>query len=70
LFSYENAKSNRILLIGKGSGGVQELLESLKDDIIGFALVRKTEKIDESITGTVSLISVQLHFNLCLILII
>jgi hypothetical protein len=50
LFTYEGGNSNNIVLLGKGSGGVAELLENLKDDIVGYGLVRKIEKIDESET--------------------
>jgi len=50
LFGYENAKSQKIVLLGKGSGGIEELKEQLKDDIVGYGLIRKTDKIDDSIT--------------------
>lgn len=50
LFTYENPKSSKIVFLGKGSGGVAELLDYVKDDLIIYGLVRKTDKIDESIT--------------------
>lgn len=50
LFSYEGPKSNTIVLVGTGSGGVNELVNHLQDDIIGYGLVRKTDKIDDSVT--------------------
>jgi len=50
LFSYEGPKSNKIVLVGKGSGGTNELVSNLQDDMIGYGLVRKTDKIDESVT--------------------
>lgn len=50
LFSYEGPKSNKIALVGKGVGGADQLVESLKDDMVGYGLVRKTDKIDDSVT--------------------
>lgn len=50
LFSYEGPKSNKITLVGKGSGGADQLAEHLKDDMVGYGLVRKTDKIDDSVT--------------------
>jgi hypothetical protein len=39
-----------VVLVGKGSGGLQELQDQLKDDMVGYALVRMVERIDESET--------------------
>eukprot|EP01132_Coremiostelium_polycephalum_P002129 gene2129-2623_t len=50
LLSFESPKSQKVKLVGSGSGGVAELVENLKDDIVGFALVRKIDKIDDSDT--------------------
>jgi len=50
LFSYEDSKSSKIILVGSGSGGTEEFLEHLKDDIIAYGLIRKEEQIDDSVT--------------------
>ncbi|KAM9969171.1 hypothetical protein ACTFIW_003722 [Dictyostelium discoideum] len=50
LLSFESPKSQKIKLVGSGSGGVAELVEHLQDDLVGFALVRKIDKIDDSET--------------------
>jgi len=50
LFSYEGPKSQKLVLVGKGNGGVSEMSQHLKDDIVGYGIVRKTDKIDDSIT--------------------
>eukprot|EP01116_Phalansterium_solitarium_P022718 TRINITY_DN7607_c0_g2_i1.p1 TRINITY_DN7607_c0_g2~~TRINITY_DN7607_c0_g2_i1.p1 ORF type:complete len:541 (+),score=182.19 TRINITY_DN7607_c0_g2_i1:50-1624(+) len=50
LFTYESPKSQKIKLGGKGSGGVSELCEHLSADQVGYALVRKTDQIDDSVT--------------------
>lgn len=46
LMSYEGNNSNNIILTGTGSGGADELLALLNDEMVGYALIRKTEKID------------------------
>jgi hypothetical protein len=40
LFGYEDAKAQKIVSLGKGSGGINELATHLKDDIIAYGLVR------------------------------
>jgi len=50
LFSYEGPKSDKIVFVGKGNGGTQELVSHLKDDMIGYGLIRKEEQIDDSLT--------------------
>eukprot|EP01118_Nematostelium_gracile_P000613 TRINITY_DN1066_c0_g2_i1.p1 TRINITY_DN1066_c0_g2~~TRINITY_DN1066_c0_g2_i1.p1 ORF type:complete len:136 (+),score=39.99 TRINITY_DN1066_c0_g2_i1:40-447(+) len=46
LLGYENNK--KIVLIGSGSGGVEELASHLKDDSINFGYVRVTNKDEET----------------------
>lgn len=46
LFTYEDPKSNNVVFLGKGSGGVAEMSQHLKDDIVGYGLVRKVDQID------------------------
>eukprot|EP01114_Cavostelium_apophysatum_P003530 TRINITY_DN1347_c0_g1_i2.p1 TRINITY_DN1347_c0_g1~~TRINITY_DN1347_c0_g1_i2.p1 ORF type:complete len:534 (-),score=115.80 TRINITY_DN1347_c0_g1_i2:72-1511(-) len=50
LFSYENPKSNKLTVVGTGSGGLDELVSQLKDDMVGYGLVRRSDKIDDSVT--------------------
>jgi len=50
LVGYEGKKGNTMVSLGKGSGGVEEMISLLEDDMVGYGLVRKTEKIDESLT--------------------
>ncbi|PRP81054.1 hypothetical protein PROFUN_11132 [Planoprotostelium fungivorum] len=50
LFGYENDKAQKLVSLGKGSGGINELATHLKDDIIAYGLVRKTDQIDDSTT--------------------
>ncbi|KYR02663.1 putative actin binding protein [Tieghemostelium lacteum] len=50
LLSFESPKSQKVKLVGSGSGGVSELVESFQDDVVGFSLVRKIDKIDDSET--------------------
>eukprot|EP01118_Nematostelium_gracile_P006441 TRINITY_DN2076_c0_g1_i2.p1 TRINITY_DN2076_c0_g1~~TRINITY_DN2076_c0_g1_i2.p1 ORF type:complete len:243 (-),score=83.88 TRINITY_DN2076_c0_g1_i2:47-775(-) len=50
LVGYEGKKGNVLEVLGKGSGGVDELVAKLEDDMVGYGLVRKTERIDESLT--------------------
>jgi len=47
---YENSDSNKIILINKGQGNVEDLKTHLLEDIVAYGLVRKTEKIDNSVT--------------------
>jgi len=50
LITYDAPKSKTLTLLGSGSGGLSELTSHLKDDIVGYGLLRTTEKIDESVT--------------------
>jgi len=49
LVGYEGKKGNALISLGKGNGGIEELVSLLEDDMVGYALVRKTEKIDETL---------------------
>jgi len=49
LVGYEGKKGTSLICLGTGSGGVDEMLGLLEDDMVGYALVRKTEKIDETL---------------------
>jgi len=48
LASYDGPNSNSVVLVGSGSGGAAELLGHLKNDIVGYGLVRQSEKFDDS----------------------
>ena len=48
--TYDAPKSKTLTLVGTGSGGVAELKQHLKDDIVGYALVRLIEVVDQSET--------------------
>jgi len=48
LASYDAPNSNNVVLLASGSGGSAELLGHLKDDIVGYGLVRQSEKFDDS----------------------
>jgi len=50
LAGYENPESSKIVLINKGHGDVEEVKQHLLDDIVAYGLIRKTEKIDNSVT--------------------
>jgi len=50
LVGYEGKKGNTLVSLGKGSGGINELVQLLENDMVGYGLVRKTEQIDESLT--------------------
>jgi len=50
LVGYEGKKGNTLVSLGKGTGGVSELVENLADDFTAYGLVRKVDKIDESLT--------------------
>jgi len=50
LVSYQGQNSNDVALVGKGDGGVNELIDNLKDDIVAYGIVRVTEKFDNSVT--------------------
>jgi len=46
----KGSDAQKVTLGGKGTGGVSELKNHLKDDEIAFCLVRVTDKIDDSVT--------------------
>jgi len=50
LFTYESPKSTKIILVGKGEGGANELASNLQDDMVGYGLIRRQDKIDDSVT--------------------
>jgi ssRNA-specific RNase YbeY (16S rRNA maturation enzyme) len=50
LFTYSESGKNTLELVGKGSGGVEELKSHLDEAKMFYGLVRVTEKIDNSIT--------------------
>jgi hypothetical protein len=50
LVSYQGENTNDVGLLGKGDGGIDELISLLKDDIVAHGLLRVTEKFDNSIT--------------------
>jgi hypothetical protein len=50
LVSYDAPKSKTLVLVGSGSGGLSEFVSHLKDESVGYGLLRFTEKIDESVT--------------------
>jgi hypothetical protein len=50
LITYEGPKSQTLVLSGSGSGGLNELAGHLKPDQVGYGLVRRTDRIDESET--------------------
>jgi len=48
LASYDAPNSNNVILLGSGSGGAEELVSHLRDDIVAYGLVRQNEKFDDS----------------------
>jgi len=48
LASYDAPNSNNVVLLGSGSGGSEELVSLLKDDIVAYGLVRQIERFDDS----------------------
>jgi len=50
LVTYDGPNSNNLILAGKGTGGISELSDHLTNDNVGYALLRETEKIDDSVT--------------------
>jgi len=46
--TYDGANSSTVVLLGKGSGGVEELISHLRDDIVAYGLVRIVEEFDLS----------------------
>jgi hypothetical protein len=57
LASYDGPNSNNIVLVGSGEGGSEELLSHLKDDIVGYGLVRQSEKFDDSVRAMFAFIN-------------
>jgi len=49
LLTYEGPNSSVITLSGSGTGGSAELISHLKDDNVGYGLVRQDEKYDDSV---------------------
>lgn len=50
LITYEGPKSQKLVLSGSGSGGIDELASHLTPEMVGYGLVRRTDKIDDSET--------------------
>jgi len=50
LLTYQGENSNDVVLLGKGEGGLDELISLLKDEIVGYGLVRLVERFDDSDT--------------------
>ena len=48
--TYESAKSMKLKLLGKGTGGADELSEALTPEVAGYGIVRVVDKIDDSET--------------------
>mgnify|MGYP002424418742 CR=1 FL=1 len=44
------ADAGIISVLSKGDGGLEELKNQLKDDLVGYCLLRQTDQIDESAT--------------------
>lgn len=44
------SKSKTLKLVSTGTGGIEEFIENLQDDIVGYGLVRLIEQIDQSET--------------------
>jgi len=49
LLTYDGPNSNTITLAGSGSGGSEELISILRDDIVGYGIVRQEERYDDSV---------------------
>lgn len=49
LLTYDGPNSNTIVLAGAGTGGSEELIRHLRDDSVGYGLVRQDEKYDDSV---------------------
>jgi len=50
LLSYQGENTNDVALVGKGDGGVNELITHLQDNIVAYGLVRVAERFDNSDT--------------------
>jgi len=49
LLTYDGPNSNTIVLAGSGTGGSEELLSLLRDDNVGYGIVRQEERYDDSV---------------------
>jgi len=50
LLTYQGENTNDVKLLGKGDGGINELISRLHDENVGYGLVRLVEKFDDSDT--------------------
>jgi len=50
LLTYQGENTNDVKLLDKGDGGIPELISHLRDEIVGYGLVRLVEKFDDSDT--------------------
>jgi len=50
LFTYSESAKNTLELVGKGSGGIEELKQRLNETKMFYGLVRVTDQIDNSVT--------------------
>jgi len=50
LVTYDGPNSNNIILLGTGTGGAEELISHLKDDIVAYGIVREVHRFDDSNT--------------------
>jgi len=50
LVTYDAPKSSTLILLGKGEGGVDEMLTHIRDDIVAYGLIRQSDRIDLSET--------------------
>jgi len=48
LVGYEGGKGNTLTLLGKGAGGLNDVLPLLNDKIVAYGLLRRTERIDQT----------------------
>lgn len=55
-FTYPDVSSNEVAFLATGAGGVAEMQGHLKDDNVVYALVRKIDKIDESMTVKIAFV--------------
>jgi len=49
LLTYDGPNSNTIKLAGHGTGGSAELISHLRDDNVGYGLIRQDERYDDSV---------------------
>jgi len=50
LVTYDGPNSNNIILLGSGSGGAEELISHLNEDIVAYGIVREVHRFDDSNT--------------------